>query len=64
VEFERSLQNAPQRFQSFYGAARAAGQAGDTVKAKAFYQKLVALCSQADTERPALLEARAFLAQH
>lgn len=63
-EFEQSLQNAPNRFRSFHGAAEAAERAGDTAKAWAYYEKLVALCQQADTERPELMKARAFLAQH
>ena len=62
-EFERSLQNAPNRFRSFYGAAQAAVRAGDTAKARANYEKLVALCERADSERPELTEARAFLAR-
>ena len=33
-EFEQSLQNAPNRFRSFYGAAQAAERAGDTAKAR------------------------------
>jgi hypothetical protein len=63
VEFEASLQRVPNRFRSFAGAARAAELAGDREKAKAFYAKLVALADQADTDRPELVHARAFLAK-
>jgi tetratricopeptide (TPR) repeat protein len=62
-QFEASLQNAPNRLRSFYGAAKAAERAGEPQKARAFYEQLVALCSQADTERPQLMEAKAFLAK-
>jgi tetratricopeptide (TPR) repeat protein len=63
AEFEASLQQVPNRFRSFSGAARAAGQSGDREKARAFYTKLVALADQADSERPELAQARAFLTQ-
>jgi hypothetical protein len=62
-EFEASLQNAPNRFRSFYGAAKAAERAGQLQKTKVFYEQLVTLCSQADSERPELVEAKAFLAK-
>jgi predicted Zn-dependent protease len=63
AEFETSLQRVPNRFCSFAGAARAAELAGDREKAKAFYAKLVTLADQADSERPELAHARAFLAK-
>jgi tetratricopeptide (TPR) repeat protein len=62
-EFEASLRVAPNRFRSFYGAGKAAERVGDRAKARAFYEKLVALCAKADTERPELAEAKAFLAK-
>jgi hypothetical protein len=46
-----------------YGAAKAAKRAGEPQESKAFHEQVVALCSQADTERPELLEAKAFLAK-
>jgi len=61
-EFESSLRNAPGRFNGLYGAARAAAFAGDRKRAEGFYRQLVALCSHADTDRPELSEAKAFLA--
>jgi hypothetical protein len=63
-EYEASLQREPNRFNTFYGAARAAELSGDTTKAKAFYAKVVELGSQADGERSSLGAARAFLAKH
>jgi tetratricopeptide (TPR) repeat protein len=63
IEFEASLQRVPNRFRSFSGAARAAELAGDREQAKTFYAKLVALADQADTDRPELVYARAFLAK-
>jgi hypothetical protein len=44
-------------------AARAAELANETEKARTFYQALVALGADADSERAELAAARAFLAQ-
>jgi tetratricopeptide (TPR) repeat protein len=63
-EYEASLQREPNRFNGLYGAGRAGELAGDVVKAQAFYTKVVALGAEADTERPELAAARAFMAKH
>jgi len=63
-EYELSLQSEPNRFRSLLGKARAAQKAGDTAAARDGYQKLVALGSQADADRPELAEAKAFLAKN
>jgi hypothetical protein len=60
-EFETSLRSAPNRFNSLYGAAKAARMAGDTAKARTHFQKLLEVCSHADSERVELQEAKAFL---
>ena len=62
AEFEASLDAVPNRYRSLAGAAKAAEASGDKHKARAYYQKLLALCSAADTERPDLVAARRFLA--
>jgi hypothetical protein len=46
------------------GAAAAAERLGDTAKAKGYYQKLMALADNAETDRPGLAAARAFLAKN
>jgi tetratricopeptide (TPR) repeat protein len=68
-EFETSLRSLPNRFNGLYGAARAARFAGDQSKlaadqkrAKTYYGKLLALCRPADSIRPEIEEAKAFLA--
>jgi hypothetical protein len=61
-EFELSLRIAPNRFRSLAGAAQAADMSGDRARARVYYQQLVALARDADTERPALTRAREFLA--
>ena len=60
-EFQTSLRRAPNRFNGLYGAARAARLAADQKRAKTYYTKLMALCRQADSVRPEIAEAKAFL---
>jgi Tfp pilus assembly protein PilF len=60
-EFETSLRNNPNRYRSFAGAAKAAGQAGDRASARSYYEKLVALAGNADTARPDLITAKQYL---
>jgi hypothetical protein len=68
-EFETSLRGAPNRFNGLYGAARAARLAADQSKlaadrnkARSYYGKLLAVSRQADSLRPEIAEAKAFLA--
>ena len=62
-EFEASQQKDPNRLRGYYGVARAAELSGDTAKAKAQYGQLVTLAAQADSERPEVTQAKAFLAK-
>jgi uncharacterized protein HemY len=62
-EFEASQKHEPNRFRGLYGAGKAAEQSGDMAKTKTYYEKLVVLTQKADTERPELNEAKAFLAK-
>lgn len=59
--FEAVLVKEPNRFRAIAGAARAAQVTGDMAKARAHYKALLAMCKEADTERPDLKLARAFL---
>jgi len=61
-EFELSLRTAPNRVRSLAGAGQAADMSGDRARARLYYQRLVALARDADSERPALTRAREFLA--
>ncbi|MGH7325198.1 MAG: hypothetical protein ACREJ9_11205 [Candidatus Rokuibacteriota bacterium] len=63
-EFEASHKVEPNRFHGLAGAARAAELAGDAAKAKTYYTQLVALAAKADTERPEVQRARAFLGKN
>lgn len=60
-EFEASMRIEPNRFKGLYGAARAAELSGDGAKARAYYTQLLALGEKADSERPELRQAKAFL---
>ncbi len=58
--YEVSLSNAPNRFNSLYGAARAAELSRDTARAHTYYAALLAECV-ADSPRPELAQARKFV---
>jgi tetratricopeptide (TPR) repeat protein len=60
-EYQQTVSAERNRFRSILGIARAAKQTGDTAKAREAYEKLVTLAS-ADSNRPELAEAKAFLA--
>ena len=59
--YEASLLISPNRYNSLYGAGYAAESAGDTSKAKFFYEKLMELASDADSDRPSSIRAKEFL---
>jgi tetratricopeptide (TPR) repeat protein len=61
AEYEAALERSPNRFNSLYGAGRAAELAGNKKKATAYYQKLLEVSAQANTIRPRLQHARRFL---
>jgi tetratricopeptide (TPR) repeat protein len=63
AEFEASQRTDPNRFNGLAGAARAADLAGDKDRAKKYYQELIALARTADTERPELAQAKAYLSK-
>ena len=61
--FELSFKTAPNRFRGYYGAAKSAERLGKRAQAGQYYEKLVTLSSHADSDRPELTEAKAFLAK-
>jgi hypothetical protein len=61
-EFEAVQQVEPNRFRGLSGAARAAELAGDLGAAKRYYGQVVELTTYADTSRPEIEAARAFVA--
>jgi tetratricopeptide (TPR) repeat protein len=57
-EFEKALKESPKRFNSLYGAGRAASATGNDERARAYFQELVTSCPQGDSQRAELLEAK------
>jgi tetratricopeptide (TPR) repeat protein len=62
-DYELTLATEPNRFRTLFGAAQAAEKVGDAAKAKRYYEALTAMTAKADTQRPELQLAAAFLAQ-
>jgi hypothetical protein len=62
--FEATMAKEPNLFNDIAGAAKAAQALGDSAKAKTYWQKLLALASAADGDRPALTEAKAYQARN
>jgi hypothetical protein len=60
-EFEASMRVEPNRFRGLFGAARAAELTGDRTKARTYYSQLATLGEKADSERPEIRQAKAFL---
>jgi hypothetical protein len=58
AEYEASLKNDPGRFDSLYGAARAAEAAHKSDKARDYYSQLVTNCKGSQSERAELKYAR------
>ena len=62
--FEATKAKEPNRFRGFVGAAQAAEKLGDKTTARANYEKLIALAAGAETDRPEVATAKAFVASH
>jgi len=58
AEYETALKTNPGRFDSLYGAAQAAEQAGRHEKANDYYGQIVKNCDGAKSERAELKHAR------
>ena len=56
-----ALGRSPNRFNSLYGAGRAAEAAGDSEKATSFYQRLIDVSAEGVRSRPELDHARTYL---
>lgn len=63
-EYEASQRTDPWRLNGLAGAARAAELAGDRARARELYAQLVDLTRTADTLRPEITRARAYLASN
>ena len=58
---ETSLETAPNRFNSLYGAGLAAEHKGDREAARSYYEILIQISARADDDRPELRHAHLFL---
>lgn len=61
-EYQAALKLTPNRYRGLFGAARAAEAAGNRRLASDYFGKLVALSRSADSDRPELARAKAYLA--
>jgi tetratricopeptide (TPR) repeat protein len=59
--FEATMRKEPNRFLGAYGAAKAAEASGDRARASRYYKQLLQIAADADSERPELVAARAFV---
>lgn len=59
--FEATLKKEPNRLGAYVGAAQAAEKSGGKAKARAYYQKIVAIAGGADKSKVEVAEARTFL---
>ena len=59
--FEATLKKEPNRLGAYVGAATAAEKSGDNIKARDYYNKVVATAGDADKTRTEVADARAFL---
>jgi tetratricopeptide (TPR) repeat protein len=63
TEYEADLKTNPNRFNSLYGAARAAQDAGKAEKVSGYFAQLVKNCEGSDSVRPELSDAKEWLAR-
>jgi tetratricopeptide (TPR) repeat protein len=61
AEYEAELKVNPNRFNSLYGAGRAAEAANNPSKSASYCQQLVKICAAGNSTRPELMHAHEFL---
>lgn len=62
AEYQNALKQAPNRFDSLYGAGHAAELAGKHDDEARYYSELLKLCAGSSSDRPELAHAKTFLA--
>ena len=63
IAYEVNLKGHPNRFNGIYGAAIAAKQSGNTEKATLYFNQLIELTKNSNSDRKELVEAKKFLEQ-
>ena len=61
VAFEATFKKEPNRLGAYLGAGKAAEKAGNSSKARTYYEKVVAIAAEADKTRTDVADARAYL---
>ena len=64
LSYEAVLQKSPNRFNSLFGAGRAAEKMGDTKTAGLYYKQLLTQVDTTNSNRPELTTTRTFLSMH
>ena len=59
--YELNLKVHPGRFNGIYGAAKAAEQSGNQEKAKFYFEQLIELTKNSNSDRPELIEAKSYV---
>ncbi|MGB5667189.1 MAG: hypothetical protein WBM53_10100, partial [Maribacter sp.] len=62
--YEENLKGHPNRFNGIYGAAIAAKQAGNHEKATQYFNQLIELTKNSNSDRPEIKEAKAYVQQY
>jgi tetratricopeptide (TPR) repeat protein len=63
IEYERSLQDSPNRLNGLYGAGRSAELAGHSVKSRQYYNKLIKICERGENSRREVAYAKEFISK-
>ncbi len=63
IAFEKNLKINPNRFNGLYGAAIAAKQSGNNDKAMMYFEQLIKLTENSNSDRPEVEEAKAYVGQ-
>jgi tetratricopeptide (TPR) repeat protein len=63
IAYEQNLKDNPNRFNGLHGAAIAAKQSGNQEKATLYFEKLLELTENSNSDRPEVQEAKTFIAQ-
>lgn len=61
MAYELNMNSNPNRFNGVYGAAIAAKKSGDLKKATLYFEQLISLTENTNSDRPELMEAKAFI---
>lgn len=56
--YQKALERSPNRFNSLYGAGKAAELAGNKELARSYYKQLIALTANSETDRPSVDQVR------